>query len=209
MSRFSPVRPALFFLVLVLGACSTVPPRDESPQVSSTKAAGAATGTIESAVPGSIVELDDDNDLGVSRVRVVDEYLAASGRLCRRVQLPRNNDPIRILCRRDNGQWSFTRALISSSASDRIYSRAAMEETLLTDDALLVTTSNARQQMQATPPVRLKMREGETLWRFSARTTGNPENWERIAEFNGIDDVAVIQSGTRLNVPADLYTGHH
>jgi hypothetical protein len=143
MLRLSPVRLALCSIVLAVSACASNPPHgaDAGPQVTNgSSAAGRVSGNasllaggdaetvthpaaaIASAEVGSIVPLAANNALGVSRVRVVDEYRAASGRLCRRVQLPRNTDSIRVACERGSGQWSFTRALVSSGISERIYS---------------------------------------------------------------------------------------
>lgn len=108
-----PLRACLV-LALMIGGCSTVPQPAESFTAPSKQASSTAASLTASAEIGSVIQLPPDNVLGVSRARVLDEYRAASGRLCRRVQIPRNEDSIRVACERSAGQWSFTRALVSS-----------------------------------------------------------------------------------------------
>ena len=44
--------------------------------------------------------------------------------------------------------------------------------------------------------------QGDTLWAFSAREYGQPEQWRAIADANGLDNPRRLRSGERLVVPA-------
>ncbi|NND89526.1 MAG: hypothetical protein HKN42_01580 [Granulosicoccus sp.] len=218
MYSFPLVRLAPLCFAMVLGACSSNPQRNEGQLPGSQLAVNVSpNAALVTAEAGSTVELPAGNSLDVTRVQVLDEYQAASGRRCRRVQLPRASDSIRIMCERSNGQWTFTRALISTGMNERIHGRSAAmsvvddhDKVLVPDETLLLPPDESQEQIATSaPPVQLRLGEGETLWRFAGRTTGNPENWKRIAEFNGIGDVATMHSGALLKIPADLYSGMH
>lgn len=47
---------------------------------------------------------------------------------------------------------------------------------------------------------------GESLWLLAERTTGNPENWLAIAQYNGMDERAAnqIRFGQKLTIPGEL-----
>lgn len=49
-----------------------------------------------------------------------------------------------------------------------------------------------------------ELEAGETLWKFSRRTTGRASNWEKIAQINSISDVELMRSGDELLVPTSL-----
>ena len=217
MYSFLPERLAIVCLAFVLSACGTQPLREQTiePDVAPALTTSSAS-AVASATQGSIVQLPANNPLGVSEVRVIDDYRAASGRLCRRVQLPGKDGSVRVLCQRDYGQWSYTRALVTSQASDAYIepftaaasSRPPVSSVPSASGALPVSSvppDPRLPQASSVPPVQLRMQAGETLWRFAARTTGRSENWERIAAYNGIGDAGRVQSGSVLKVPADLY----
>ncbi len=52
----------------------------------------------------------------------------------------------------------------------------------------------------------LKVGEGETLWDFAKRTTGDATNWKSIAEKNllGEQQIASIRPGQKIYVPTDM-----
>jgi len=45
------------------------------------------------------------------------------------------------------------------------------------------------------------VREGESITRIAERTGGDPRDWRRIAEANGIDDPLALPPGLRLAIP--------
>lgn len=65
-------------------------------------------------------------------------------------------------------------------------------------DELVITEPEAVPQIQST------LKDGETLWEFSERTTGSGFNWERIAELNLIEDEKKVDAGLVLLVPPEL-----
>jgi len=48
------------------------------------------------------------------------------------------------------------------------------------------------------------LKEGETLWQFSERTTGSGFNWEKIAVLNSIEDERKVDAGLVLMIPPEL-----
>lgn len=48
------------------------------------------------------------------------------------------------------------------------------------------------------------LKDGETLWQFSERTTGSGFNWEKIAVLNSIEDERKVDAGLVLMIPPEL-----
>lgn len=46
------------------------------------------------------------------------------------------------------------------------------------------------------------VRDGETLSQIAAETEGDPAQWRRLTDFNGIDDPLDVPAGTLLTIPA-------
>lgn len=66
------------------------------------------------------------------------------------------------------------------------------------EDAIVITEPDAVPQIQST------LKDGETLWEFSERTTGSGFNWEKIALLNSIEDERNVDAGLVLLVPPEL-----
>jgi len=54
--------------------------------------------------------------------------------------------------------------------------------------------------------IELTVGDGETLWNFSKRTTGDATNWRTIAQQNGFSEqqIGMIRPGQKIYVPTDL-----
>lgn len=65
-------------------------------------------------------------------------------------------------------------------------------------DEIVITEPDAIAQIQST------LKNGETLWEFSERTTGSGFNWEKIALLNSIKDERNVDAGLVLLVPPEL-----
>lgn len=65
-------------------------------------------------------------------------------------------------------------------------------------EELVITEPEAIPQIQST------LKQGETLWEFSERTTGSGFNWEKIALLNDIKDERNVDAGLVLMVPPEL-----
>lgn len=217
-SRF----PAITLIALSCVACSSMP-------VQQAGTARQATAMAKpSAAVGSVIELPKGNALGARHARLLDEYHSASGRVCRRVAVENTADAERVLCKREDGQWRLTRSLrpgrsgntftehpdraaplVDSTANGGQLkdSRLHAREPELSAASELIPESGMRAGTERVAPIQLPMREGETLWTFSLRTTGKAENWKVLAQINAIDDVSRIPRGTTLSVPVDLYAG--
>lgn len=207
MLRPLPARLSVLCLVLTLGACSATPDRGQSwPSGDRSASSLLVADGISRENTGRLLELPASNALGVSSVNVLHEYQAASGRLCRRVAVPQNN-AIRVMCERGKGDWSFTRALVGAEGNAQV---AVVGTPGSLGTAVRVTGKSLRAKSIASmPAVVEEVGEGESLWRFAARTTGDPLNWELIAELNDIDSPYRVRPGEELSVPAHLLTGQY
>jgi len=60
-----------------------------------------------------------------------------------------------------------------------------------------------------TPANAFKLNEGETLWKFSKRTTGNATNWQSIASYNNFtqEQPVIVYPGQTILVPLSLVSG--
>lgn len=65
-------------------------------------------------------------------------------------------------------------------------------------EPLVITEPDQPRLIQST------LKDGETLWEFSERTTGSGFNWEKIAILNSIKDERKVDAGLVLLIPPDL-----
>lgn len=98
----------------VLGGCATLPGPGADGAVERAADASVSLAPIGSVAPGRVAALPPGNPLGARAVLVLDEYHAASGRLCRRV-VPPNTAATRTVCRADEARWEAVRALGGSA----------------------------------------------------------------------------------------------
>jgi len=62
----------------------------------------------------------------------------------------------------------------------------------------------AQQQLSTKTSPLYTVLEGEGLWQVAEKTTGNGENWTRIATANNITNPLLLEAGTKLTIPQDL-----
>ncbi len=192
-----------------------------------------AAEALGNAQPGEQLVLPEDNELGVSTARVIKQYHAASGRLCRRIELATANPDIRVMCKSDSGQWRMTRSLtgaslaqpltqtpmaavvvgeasvdstISSTKTEESHTLHSGRESLLDNsEAGLISDVTLVVASAKNSTIRLReVQDGETLWKFSKRVTGDALNWHDIADLNEIDDARTVVPGLVLKIPVHL-----
>lgn len=185
----------------------------------------AAARMIGDARLGDVVDLPS-NIFGDTIVVVSDDYTAASGRLCRRLRSEMGSELSRIACQRESGEWYSPRALYtnkqeSTSQAFQATMPVAIVEPLdsdsvdtssvvvvgLGDDDLQTGTAAVRTNTSNIETEKHMLKDGETLWSFSRRITGNALNWNAIAELNNIDDSRRLAAGDSLLVPKSLVRG--
>jgi len=83
---------------------------------------------------------------------------------------------------------------------------AAKEDIQPVKPAETVATVAAPEKTEPAQASIVIVQAGESLWHLSERTTGKPENWFAIAQFNGMDEKAAnqIRFGQKLKIPAEL-----
>lgn len=170
------MRWAAILLTLSLGACASIP--DNGPLL------GAALGKdvqqlLVTEQPGTRLRVK-----GVGEVAIGRSYVAASGRTCRRLtRLDGTLLPLR-RCQNKSGQWYTTRSIsVSLPLSDQAQS---------VESGFTLET------------VALKVKQGESLWTFASRVTGDPLNWKRIVTVNGIQDADHVRSDQTLMVEVSM-----
>jgi len=195
--------------------------------------ANAVAQQLGDARPGDIVDLPVGNDIGENTVVVGNDYTAASGRLCRRLRSTSGAMLSRVVCQRESGEWYSPRSLYSNKVSsakplfstpisstaasateqavdlselgeDQTQSIVAVE---LGEDDLQSTGAKVRSANSTIDTQKFMLEQGETLWSFSRRVTGNALNWNTIAELNNIDDSRRLAAGDALLVPKSLVRG--
>jgi len=189
----------------------------------------AAALKVGAARPGDVVDLPAGNLFGETLVVVGDDYTAASGRLCRRLRSEEGSPLSRIACQRESGEWYSPRALYTNKQqstkqafkatepeasiapmntdavdADSVDTSAIVVVELGDDDLQTSNSSKVRSNATNIETEKHMLEEGETLWSFSRRVTGNALNWNAIAELNEIDDSRRLAAGDTLLVPKSL-----
>ena len=190
----------------------------------------AASSQLGNARPGDVVDLPAGNIFGQGIVVVGNDYMAASGRLCRRLRSDNGSELSRIVCMRETGQWYSPRSLYSSDQSAKqsfqatatananadegesidlteVDNKKSIVVVELGDDDLQSGGANVQAAITDIETQKHTLEAGETLWSFSRRLTGNALNWQVIADLNGIDDSRRLAAGDTLLVPKALVRG--
>lgn len=204
----------LTMMILLGSGCSTSGSTRTNPRLTADLATVAA---IKGARVGDVVSLD------ATSYTVVDEYTAASGNVCKKLQSAEGN--VRAACQiSGSSDWYIRQPLVDTGAqqqsmnaldlqSDSAMSNQVTPTESITDsstpsvgveESLIIVEESSTSSNAKPAGEMVKVEEGETLWKFSRRVTGNALNWSRIAEVNGITDVTTVKPGDWLIIPDDL-----
>jgi len=180
-------RLLLIAIVLGVSACASAP-RGNSPT-----ALPSYQGSGETFSLGAVIDLPANEESSLEgKARVLDEYFSASGRRCARVELQTVSKAQRIMCERDDGQWSLTRSLFDSEhpgASRDLIIKTPLSSYESAPVALVPEPVN--DELQATQPVvlnsigldfdvryaHLSSFDGRRAWNFAGTSTAGPESW--------------------------------
>lgn len=198
--------------VLSLSACSSTgsASRNSAPFLEDASQSASAVG---SAMVGDTISLPDGNPTGARSADVIAEYFAASNRRCRQV-LPRGGNAVRIACEKSDGSWVWVRSLTTSQVAQPLPALVTVGAAKSVAQEFVVQEPVAQKTVvqdivmandgYANP---VDVQPGETLWKFSQRTTGSGVHWQAIAELNDIDDARTVASGMSLLIPPHLAIG--
>lgn len=176
-------RLSLIAVLLGLTACATVP--QGSTQIPDHPTSGSVTNKVS---VGSMIAVPPGVGVDGNQVRVVDEYFAASGRRCVRVELKQPNSSTRVICQRESGDWSFTRSLFN-------------DQIPAVSDELLITTPLKGNEPSSTEFPELNQSsvvdkfgttfeahyallpsfDGGSLWNYAGTSTAGPAKWTQLA----------------------------
>jgi len=114
-----------FLAVLVASGCASTTGAPQAHVASDS----LAVNSIGAATVGDVISVPAEAGLGSTSVVVSSEYMAASRRLCRRMQTPQGTPVSRVACKNENGQWILARDLVP--ASTLMMSAAALTQPTL------------------------------------------------------------------------------
>lgn len=180
--------------LLTLQGCASSPKELTTPDVEVPLSEKSVAEQIGQARSGDELVFKNFQQLESETVVVGREYTAASGRPCRRL-LDESGMPLdRVACLGDDKSWYLARQL-NSRPVKRVDADDSTEPLQL-QDSMKKTGSDSSDWFA--------IKEGETLWSFSQRTTGNARNWEKIAIYNRIVNANNVPAGTMLAIPPDM-----
>ena len=198
-----PTRLLLIATVLGLSACATLPQSTAMPSFDPV----LPTNTFKVAL-GSIIDVPQVKSTDPGEARVLAEYHSASGRHCLKVEMQTPSKPDRVMCQRDNGEWSFTRSLFTSQIAP------------VTEEPLVKSSNNeAIANVEAVPAPAVDVPSGvelfgatfeaahlnlasfdvQSVWNFAGTYSAGPANWAAIAVASGeaMSEVEEFISGRR------------
>ena len=180
--------------LLILQGCGSAPKEVTKPEVEVPLSEKSVADQIGQARTGDELVFKNFQQLESETVVVGREYTAASGRPCRRL-LDKSGMPLdRVACVGTDKSWYLARQL-NSRPVKRVEADESTEPMQLQDS--MRKTGSVSSNWFA-------IKDGETLWSFSQRTTGNARNWEKIAIYNRIVNANNVPAGTMLAIPPDM-----
>lgn len=183
-------------LVLAVQACSTNPARKSIGDGADSLSDGAIARQIGEAEIGDRLVMYDAENLGADKVIAGRKYFSASGRECRRILNLRGKTIDRVVCRDDDKEWYLAQPLNNGEVT--ALGKGTATATKVSIDA------GASDTVGEDGLKKFALKRGETLWSFSERTTGNPRNWQTIADHNSVEDINRVPAGTMLSIPSGL-----
>ncbi|MFK7889174.1 MAG: DVU3141 family protein [Granulosicoccus sp.] len=183
-------------LVLAVQACGSNPARKSISDGADSLSDGAIARQIGEAKLGDRLVMYDAENLGVDKVIAGRKYFSASGRECRRILNLRGKTIDRVACRDDDKAWYLAQPLNNGEVTAMKKDTATAQRVSI-DTAETITVGDDGLKSFA-------LKRGETLWSFSERTTGNPRNWQSIADHNSVEDINRVPAGTMLSIPSGL-----
>ncbi|MFK8077538.1 MAG: hypothetical protein AB8B84_13210 [Granulosicoccus sp.] len=204
-----PTRLLLIAAVLGLSACTTLPQSTAMPSFEPV----LPTNTFKVAL-GSIIDVPQVKSSDPGEARVLAEYHSASGRHCLKVEMQTPLKPDRVMCQRDNGEWSFTRSLFTSQIAP------------VTKEPLVKSSTNeaiAKVESEPAPvPVRVRVKDVpsgvelfgatfeaahlnlasfdvQSVWNFAGTYSAGPANWADVVAASGeaMSEVEEFITGSR------------
>lgn len=179
-------RLSLTAVVLGLTACATV-----SQDLSVISEQATSSSITNKVSLGSMIAVPPDGGIDSTQAKVVDEYFSASGRHCVRVEIKESGNSTRVICQREGGQWSFTRALFNdkmptereelliTTPLDGVESNPA--QLPLTDHSSVADIFGTAFETHFTS---LLSFDGDRVWNFAGTSTAGPAKWTQLALAN-------------------------
>ena len=202
MFKRLPTRLSLIVILFGLTACATIP-RGSIPIVDES----VTSSITEKVSVGSMIAVPPGGGITDTHARVVDEYYSASGRHCVRVELTNSNGSTRVVCQREQGNWSFTRSLFNDEVPN--VNEELLIKTPLNDAksnplkipnidqssiADSLGTAFVNHYMQLAPY------NGSDSWNFMGTSSAGPAKWSRLA-VAGIPSLAELLGSAAIETP--------
>lgn len=178
-----PTRLLLIATVLGLSACSTLPQSTSLPMFEPV----LPSNTFKVAL-GSIIDVPQMESTDPGEARILAEYHSASGRHCLKVEMQTPSKPDRVMCQRDNGEWSFTRALFTSQTTPfpkkQVVETSQTEAIAAVEPAPVVDVPNGIELFGAqfeSAHLNLASFDVQSVWNFAGTYSAGPAKWTELA----------------------------
>lgn len=230
MSRIRPIESVLVVAacLVFLQACAVSPDRTELASSGKALEALELSKELEGLREGDTAEFRTGLLAKYGPITIGKQYDAASGRSCKQIYDASGTRLLSIACQLPTNQWYVREALhVSDKKTQSMPLGTASKKPLLPVKRQTQTVRSAKKQtpklkIAKTPKQIPKLKSAkndvqltqkvtshtiekdETLYSFARRTTGNPLNWEIIAQYNGVTNVHALRPGTALKIPAAL-----
>jgi len=182
-------RLSVIAIVLGLSACASTP-RGEYPSVQPSFQGNTARVSM-----GSVIDVPStDESLAGKQARVLEQYHSASGRQCLRVEIQSNVPTQRVMCERDNGEWSMTRSLFNSDVpadEDKLLIKTPLSANEVESVKQIEPVSTAQNLSAPAPSTvadsvgldfdvhysHLSSFDGNQVWDYAGTSTAGPKKW--------------------------------
>ena len=134
------------------------------------------------------------------------EYNAASGRSCKQILDASGEQLLSVACQLPTKQWYVRESLnVPGNAGQFVPVKSDTNQLLVPVEPQTLELKPAiEDKKDIQEPVSFNLKENETLYSFARRTTGDALNWEKIAEYNEIENELELAAGTTLKIPVAL-----
>ena len=134
------------------------------------------------------------------------QYSAASGRSCKQILDASGEQLLSVACQLATKQWYVRESMHIPDTAGQIVPVKTESNQLLVpiEPRTLEIEPQTDDKKDTQEPISVRLKENETLYSFARRTTGNPLNWQEIAEYNAIENELELSPGTALKIPFAL-----
>ena len=194
--------------IVVLQACAVAPEHLVLDGVGNDLAGVQVSDELNDLGEGDMAQFRTGILAKFGTITVGRQYNAASGRECKQILDASGQHLLSVACQLPSKQWYVRGSLNTPTNSEQFVSvkTDAIRSLVPVEPQTLEPKLTIEDDKE---PVTFRVNLNETLYSFARRTTGNALNWEKIAEYNGIENEHELAVGTVLKIPDGLQNSEH